>query len=82
MADNTPTGPVELGAQMDYAEHEGTYKLFIKLAKYGTLVCVSLMISMAFGFFVPAGFFASAVLFIILVGVGGFLLRDLPAHIS
>ncbi|MGQ7730952.1 aa3-type cytochrome c oxidase subunit IV, partial [Streptococcus suis] len=39
MADNSPTGPVELGAQMDYSEHEGTYKLFIKLAKYGTLFC-------------------------------------------
>lgn len=82
MADNTPTGPVELGAQMDYSEHEATYKLFIKLSKYGTLVCVSLMIAMAFGFFVPAGFFASTVLFILLVAVGSYLLRDMPAHIS
>ncbi|MCX8572973.1 MULTISPECIES: aa3-type cytochrome c oxidase subunit IV [Hyphomicrobiales] len=82
MADNSPTGPVELGAQMDYSEHEGTYKLFIKLAKYGTLFCVALMISMAFGFFVPAGFFASLVLFLLLLAVGGYLLRDLPAHIS
>lgn len=82
MADNTPTGPVELGAQMDYAEHEGTYKLFIKLAKYCTLVCVALMIAMAFGFFVPAGFFSATVLFLLIVAVGGYLLRDLPTHIS
>ncbi|GAA4119982.1 aa3-type cytochrome c oxidase subunit IV [Aminobacter aganoensis] len=82
MADNTPTGPVELGAQMDYAEHEGTYNLFIKLSKYATLVCVALMVAMAFGFFTPAGFFSSTVLFLVLVAVGGFLLRDLPAHIS
>lgn len=82
MADNTPTGPVELGAQMDYAEHEGTYKLFVKLSKYGTLVCVALMVAMAFGFFAPAGFFSSAVLFLVLVAVGGYLLRDLPTHIG
>lgn len=82
MADNTPTGPVELGAQMDYAEHEGTYKLFIKVAKYGTLVCVALLIAMAFGFFAPAGFFASLVLFLLIVAVGVYLLRDIPAHIT
>lgn len=82
MADNTPTGPVELGAQMDYAEHEGTYKLFISLAKYCTLVCVAIIISMAFGFFAPAGFFASLVLFILIVAVGVYLLRDIPAHIT
>lgn len=82
MADSTPTGPVELGAKMDYAEHEGTYKLFIKLSKYGTLFCVAIMIAMAFGFFAHAGFFAGLVLFLLIVAVGAYLLRDIPTHIT
>ena len=35
MANNAPNGPIELGAKMDYAEHEATYSRFIMLAKYG-----------------------------------------------
>ena len=41
MADHTPTGPVEMGAEMDYAEHDKTYHRFLTLAKYGSLVCVA-----------------------------------------
>jgi hypothetical protein len=82
MADHTPTGPVEMGAEMDYAEHDKSYRLFLVLAKYVSLVVVALMSSMAFGFFTTAGFFSATVLFIILCGVGYFLLRDLPAHLT
>jgi hypothetical protein len=82
MADHTPTGPVETGAQMDYGEHRKTYSLFLSLTKYGSLVCVALLIAMAFGFFTTAGFFSSLVLFLIICGVGGYLLRDMPAHIT
>ena len=31
MADHSPTGPVELGADMDYAEHDKTYHRFLGL---------------------------------------------------
>jgi len=75
MADHTPTGPVELGAKMDYAEHEKTYAMFLALAKYGTLFCVSLLIAMAFGFFTSAGFISATVLLILINVVGAFLLR-------
>jgi len=75
MADHSTTGAVELGAKMDYPEHEKTYSMFITLAKYGTLVCVALMIAMAFGFFTSAGFFSATVLFILVTVVGGYLLR-------
>jgi Bacterial aa3 type cytochrome c oxidase subunit IV len=75
MADHSPAGPVETGAQMDYHEHERTYATFITMAKYGTLVCVALMIAMAFGFFTTAGFFSATVLFIVICAVGGFILR-------
>jgi hypothetical protein len=75
MADHTPTGPVELGANMDYAEHERTYKGFVALAKYGSLTCAAILIAMAFGFFTTAGFFSATILFILILVVGGYILR-------
>lgn len=75
MADNTPTGPVELGADMDYKEHEKTYSLFIGLTKYVTLITVALLIAMAFGFFTSAGFFSAFILFVLISALGAFLLR-------
>ncbi len=82
MADHTPTGPVELGAKMDYDEHQKTYSLFISLTKYGALVCVALLVAMAFGFFTTAGFFSGLILFIVICAVGAYLLRGVPAHIT
>lgn len=82
MADYTPSGPLETGANMDYAEHERTYKLFIALAKYSALICTSTLIAMAFGFFTSAGFFSATVLFLIICAIGAYLLRDIPTHIS
>ncbi|BAV49578.1 MULTISPECIES: aa3-type cytochrome c oxidase subunit IV [Mesorhizobium] len=74
MADHSPTGPVELGAKMDYAEHDRTYAGFLALAKYGSLFCGALLIAMAFGFF-AAGFFSATILFILIMAVGAFILR-------
>ena len=65
MADHSPTGPVETGAKMDYAEHEKTYHGFLTLAKYGSLFCVALLAAMAFGFFAGAGFFSGTILFVV-----------------
>lgn len=75
MAEHLPAGPLETGAEMDYREHENTYALFINLAKWGTLVCVALLIAMAFGFFTAAGFFSATILFVLICAVGGFFLR-------
>lgn len=75
MADHSPTGPVEMGAKMDYSEHEKTYSLFIHLVKYGTVVVAALMIAMAFGFFAGGGFVSSTILFVLICAVGIFLLR-------
>jgi small-conductance mechanosensitive channel len=74
MAEHTPAGPVETGAEMDYEQHEQTYHLFLNLAKYGTIFCVALLVAMAFGFFTPAGFISSLILFIIILAAGSFLL--------
>jgi hypothetical protein len=74
MAEHAPTGPVELGAKMDYAEHDRTYAGFLTLAKYGSLFCAAVLLAMAFGFFV-GGFFSGAILFILILAVGAFILR-------
>jgi hypothetical protein len=75
MADHTPAGPVELGADMDYAEHDKTYHMFVSLAKYGSLVAAATLIAMAFGFFGGGGFFSSLILFAIIVAIGSLILR-------
>ena len=75
MADHASSGPVETGAAMDYAEHEKTYRGFLALARYGTLACVALLIAMAFGFFTAAGLFSSLVLFVLILAIGGAILR-------
>lgn len=75
MADHSPTGPVELGAKMDYSEHDKTYSLFITLVKYGSLAVGALMVAMAFGFFAGGGFISATILFVLLCVVGAFLLR-------
>ena len=74
MADHTPTGPVELGAKMDYAEHDRTYAGFVTLAKYGSLFCLAVLAAMAFGFF-AGGFFSGTILFILILAAGAFILR-------
>jgi hypothetical protein len=75
MADHTPAGPVELGADMDYAEHQQTYNMFLHLVKYGSLVCIAILIVMAAHFFAGFGLFSSLILFILICGVGVVLLR-------
>jgi hypothetical protein len=67
------SGPVELGASMDYQAHEKTYNGFLALAKFGTISCIILLIAMAVGFFTSAGFFGGFLVFVIL-NIAGFLL--------
>jgi hypothetical protein len=69
------SGPVELGATMDYREHEKTYEKFLAGAKWGTMSIVVLMIAMAAGFFGGAGLLGGLILFIVLNVAGVFLLR-------
>lgn len=51
MAEHHDTAPAELGAPMDYNEHERTYNLFLALSKWGAIICIALVAAMAFGFF-------------------------------
>ena len=68
------SGPVEVGADMDYAEHDKTYSGFTKVAKYGSMMIGVLLICMAVGFFSNTGFFFSLLLFIVLNLIGFFVL--------
>ena len=70
MADHAPSGPPEMGAKMDYEQHNQTYSLFITLTKYAVIVIAALLIAMTFGFFAHGGFIASGILFVILCAVG------------
>lgn len=75
MADHTPDGPLEMGAKMDYAEHDRTYARFLALTKYGSLHVAALLIAMAFLFFTSAGFISATILFVLISAIGIFLLR-------
>ncbi|NTJ44065.1 aa3-type cytochrome c oxidase subunit IV [Agrobacterium larrymoorei] len=68
------TGPVEVGAQMDYSEHEKTYNGFLVASKYGTMLVCMLMVAMAVGFFTTGGFFGGLLVFLILSAAGFFIL--------
>jgi hypothetical protein len=82
MADHSPAMPVELGAEMDYPEHEKSYRLFTGLAKYGTLHVIAALIAMACAFFAGFGFFSSLIVFILISAIGIYLLRSAPEHIA
>jgi hypothetical protein len=45
MADH---GPSDAASDMDYAEHERTYRLFLSMAKWATIVTILILIFMAF----------------------------------
>ena len=69
------TGPVEVGAPMDYKEHEATYNMFIAGAKYGTMMLVALLLGMTAGFFTGAGILGGILVFLIILVAGIVLLR-------
>jgi len=74
MAENQPTGPAETGAEMDYAEHERTFAMFLSMSKWLVALCVALMVAMAFGFFGGGGLFGGIVVFVMLTVLAFFLI--------
>ncbi len=74
MAEHHDTGPSELGAKMDYAEHQKTYERFLGATKWGIIICVALLAAMAFSFFTSATWVSGIILFVLLLAIGGFLL--------
>lgn len=73
MANTANNTSLELGASMDYPEHEQTYNGFVSLVKWSTTALVSLLIAMAFGFFV-GGFISATVVFFLVMIAAWFIL--------
>lgn len=70
------TGPVELGAEMNYAEHEKTYNGFLALTKYGTMMLCVLMLAMVAGFSHPRASLAVSLSFSFCRRPGSFCCAD------
>ena len=63
MAEHLPTGPTELGAPMDYAEHERTFHGFVMLTKLGILHTIDTLLALAlFAFGGAWGFWLGVIL--------------------
>lgn len=75
MAEHAPSGPPELGAEMDYPQHRKTYSTFVSMTKYAIVSIAALLIAMAFGFFAGGGFISSLIVFLILCAVGFYAAR-------
>lgn len=69
MAEHTSSGPVELGAPMDYAEHERTFAGFVALTKICVLATIAIVQALVL-FGIAANGFWLGVLMIVLMFVG------------
>lgn len=69
MAEHTHSGPAELGAPMDYAEHNRTFDAFVVLTKVTLLSCIIILQALALFGLANNGFWLG-VLLIILMSIG------------
>ena len=60
---------------MDYPEHEQTYELFLTLTVWTCVLCIALLIAMAFGFYGGGGFIGGTLFFVILCVASYFALK-------
>ncbi len=67
MADHSYDVNHESGADMDYAEHQQTYDMFLTLSKWVSIFCVVLLLAMAVGFFMGGGFIGGLLCFVVLM---------------
>lgn len=68
MAEHLPSGPADLGAPMDYAEHERTYAGFVQMTTVGVFAGVITLIALAiFSFGGGAGFWAGTLLLLLML---------------
>ncbi len=68
MAEHAHSGPAELGAPMDYAEHERTYAGFVALTKIGVVASIVTLLALAiFAFGGGWGFWLGTLLLILMM---------------
>lgn len=67
MAEHTPSGPVELGAPMDYAEHERTFEGFVSLTKITTLACIAILQALTLFGIANNGFWLGVIMIVLML---------------
>ena len=67
MAEHTHSGTAELGAPMDYSQHERTYAGFIAFSKITVLSGIITMIALALYGFGSGGFWLGTILILLMM---------------
>ena len=68
MAEHTPSTAAELGAPMDYAQHERTYAAFLAMSKIGVIASIVTVIALAiFAFGGAWGFWLGTLMLILMM---------------
>jgi hypothetical protein len=67
MAEHHSVQPAELGAPMDYAEHERTYAGFVALTKILVLASVIVLMALALYGFGAGGFWLGTLLIVLMI---------------
>ncbi len=78
MADNHAHDDYVRGS-MEISEQESTFKLFIFLAKYGSLTMAAVLSFLTIWFMPNGNFFGGLIVAVVLMVVGVFALRSKPA---
>jgi len=66
MAEHTPAAPAELGAPMDYQEHERTFQSFVSLTKISVLATIATLQSLALFGLASDGFWLGMLLLLLM----------------
>ena len=67
MAEHVHSGPAEVGAPMDYAEHRRTFAAFVSLTKITSLACIATLQALVLFGIAANGFWLGALLLILMM---------------
>ena len=67
MAEHTHSGPVELGAPMDYPAHRSTFAGFVSLTKITALACIAILQALALFGLAANGFWLGVLLIVLMM---------------
>jgi hypothetical protein len=67
MAEHTHSGPAELGAPMDYAQHDQTFASFVMLTKLTILATIDVLLALALYGFGSGGFWLGTLLIMLMM---------------